>query len=240
MKMGSLLYQGSGSSGNFEATGVSFSYLYDASANSLTILRKTCLECESLNIQLPEKIKANPKLFVQHLEKATQIKALILSSNATIKLCETIVPEKLIAIAKSVSRLALNSYDLDNNRISKFSDILRRGFGLKQLEISYIEHPSSQPYYKAKIISRRDNCVVVREDTIDETLKKLSESIVSDLIMRELSAHSDHNSQKLLNLSTRLSVIAKILNNDFIPSRFLTKFDDSQAHFKKDKSESSF
>lgn len=238
--MGSLRYQEGGSLGSFEANGVSFNYSYDAQANNLTIFRNNCFECESLKIHLPEKIRNNPKLFVHQLEKATQIKALILSSNSTIKLCETIVPEKLTTIAKSVSRLALNSFDLGNNRISKFSDILRRGFGLKQLEISYIEHSSSQPYYKAKIVSKRDNCVVVREDTIEETLKKLSESIVSDLIMRELSAHNDLNSQKLLNLSTRLSVIAKILNNEFIPSRFIANFDDSRGHLSKDTNESSF
>lgn len=238
--MSSLRYQEGGSLGCFEAIGVSFKYSYNATANNLAIIRRDCMGCESLNIQLPEKIRNNPKLFVHQLEKATQIKALILSSNTTIKLCETIVPEKLTTIAKSVSRLALNSYDLGNNRISKFSDVLRRGFGLKQLEISYIQHSSSTPYYKAKIVSKRDNCVVVREDTIEGTLKKLSESIVSDLIMRELSAHNDQSSQKLLNLSTRLSVIAKILNNDFVPCKFIAKIDDSHINSEKDEGKKSF
>lgn len=227
--MRSLRYQGGGSLGSFEANGVSFRYAYDAETNQLTIIRRDC-NCDTFRIQLPEKIKTNPRLFVHQLEKATQIKALMLSNNQTVKLCETIVPEKLTTIAKSVSRLALNSFDIGNNRISKFSDILRRGFGLKTLEISYIDHESSgQPYYKAKIISQRNNCIVVREDTIAEALKKLSEHIATDLIMRELSVHSDQSSQKLLKLSTRLSVIAKVLNNNFIPHKFIQNIDDSQS-----------
>ncbi|MFP4312738.1 MAG: hypothetical protein ACLFR0_00305 [Alphaproteobacteria bacterium] len=228
--MGSLRYQEGGSLGSFAVSGESFRYEYDADKNRLAITRKDCA-CDRFHIQLPEKIKANPRLFVHQLEKATQIKALILSNNQTIRLCETIVPDKLITIAKSVSRLALNSYDIGNNRISRFTDILRRGFGLKILEISYIDHNSSgQPYYKAKIVSQKDNCIVVREDTISDTLKKLSEYIASDLIIRELTAHSDHSSQKLLKLSTRLSVIAKILNDSFVPAKFMINQPDSLGH----------
>lgn len=225
--MSSMLYQTLGSCGSFKANGAGFYYTYHAENNGLAIFRNIS-GCKTLNITLPQKIKDNPQLFVSHLEKATQIRALMLSNNATIKLCETIVPEKLAAIAKSVSRLALNSYDLSNNNVDRFANILRRGFGLKELDISYIDHAASgEPYYKAKIITKKDNCLVVRDNSLPVTLKKLSDGIVSDMIMREFTSHTDQNSQNLLRLSTRISVISKILNESFIPERFLMNQTDS-------------
>ena len=227
--MPSMLYQDESPCGSFKACGAAFDYLYNAQDHGLAIFRNVT-GCKTLNITLPQKIKENPQLFVHQLEKATQIKALMLSNYQTNKLCETIVPEKLAAIAKSVSRVALNSFDLGNNRVSRFSDVLRRGFKLKELEIDYIDHSSTgSPYYKAKIVSYRDNCIVVREDTLSDTLRRLSDSIVSDLILREFSSHTDQNSQNLLRLSTRLSIIAKILNDQFIPSHFVSNLSDSTS-----------
>lgn len=227
--MSSMLYQTLSSGGSFKANGAGFYYSYDADENGLSVFRNIS-GCKTLNITLPKKIKNDPLLFVHQLEKATQIKALTLSNYTTIKLCETIVPEKLAAIAKSVSRLALNSFDLSNNDVGRFSNVLRRGFGLKEMDISYIDHSASgDPYYKAKIVTKKDNCIVVRDSSLPVTLKKLSDGIVSDMIMREFTSHTDQNSQKLLRLSTRISIISKILNESFIPERFLTNRIDSSS-----------
>jgi len=227
--MSSMLYQTLGSCGSFKANGAGFYYTYNAEDNGLAIFRNIS-GCKTLNIILPRKIRDDPQLFVHQLEKATQIKALTLSNNTTIKLCETIVPEKLAAIAKSISRLALYSFDLSNNNAQRFSSVLQRGFGLKELDISYIDHAASgDPYYKAKIVTKKDNCLVVRDSSLPVTLKKLSDGIMSDMIMREFTSHTDQNSQNLLRLSTRISIISKILNKSFIPERFLANRVDSTS-----------
>jgi len=216
--------------GQIEAWGAAFNYRYNPEKNTLCVFR-TESGCKTLNITLPAKIAANPLLFITQLEKATQIKALMLSNNTTLRLCQTIVPEKLSAIAKSVSKLALNSFDLSSGRIEKFSKLVRRSYGLKEFEISYIDNQASGSYYKAKIVSCRDNFVIVREDNMPDTLKKLSEGILSDLIALEFSSRNNSCSEQLLRLSTRLSVMSKIVSDVFIPEKYLTISTDS-AQFR--------
>ncbi len=226
--IGPFQYQKVDSCGDLTAQGAAFNYSYNALKNTLLVYRNEN-GCKTLSITLPLKIAGNPLLFIQHLEKATQIKALMLSSNETIKLCQTIVPEKLTAIAKSVSKLALNSYDLGTERITNFTKLIRRSYGLKEFEISYIDHESSgaKPYYKAKIVSCRDNCVVVREDTMHQILKKLSEKILSDLIALEFSSRNNNCSEQLLRLSARINVMSKIIDDRFDPANFVLILPDS-------------
>lgn len=208
-----------------EASGAAFNYRYNAADNTLCLFRNEN-GCKTLKIVLPTKIAANPQLFIHHLEKATQIKALLLSNNATVRLCQTIVPDKLSAIAKSVSKLALNSFDISCNRIDKFTKMVRRSYGLKEFEIVHISHQDSGSYYKAKIVSCRNHCVIVREDTIHQLLKSLSEGILSDLVTLEFSSNNKC-SEQLLRLSTRLSVMAKITNEKFLPENFIRIARDS-------------
>lgn len=228
-----IRYQETDSSGSLDAYGAAFNYNYVAQTNALNIYRNEN-GCKTLNITLPAKIAENPLLFITHLEKATQIKALMLSNHATIRLCQTIVPDKLSAIAKSVSKLALNSYDLSMGNTDKFSKLIRRSYNLKHFDITKIEHESSpHPYYRAKIVSCRDNCVVVREDNLPDTLKNLSEKILSDLIALEFSSRTNICSEQLLRLSTRLNVMSKIVNENFSPEKFLLilpDFRQNQSH----------
>lgn len=212
--------------GQVEAWGAAFNYRYNPEENMLCVFRNES-GCKTLNITLPTKIRTNPQLFIKQLEKATQIKALMLSNNMTLRLCQTIVPDKLSAIAKSVSKLALNSYDLSTDRINHFSKLVRRSYGLKEFEIAEIDNQASGSYYKAKIVSCRDNFVIVREDTMPDTLKKLSEGILSDLIALEFSSRNNICSEQLLRLSTRLSVMSKIVNDAFIPEKYLSISTDS-------------
>lgn len=221
-----LRHQTVSSCGQIEAWGAAFNYRYAADKNTLCVFRNES-GCKTLNITLPAKIKNNPQLFIKQLEKATQIKALMLSNHTTLKLCQTIVPDKLSAIAKSVSKLALNSFDLSTDRINNFSKLIRRSYGLKEFEIAEIDNQASGSYFKAKIISCRGNFVIVREDTMPETLKKLSEGILSDLIALEFSSRNNVCSEQLLRLSTRLSVMSKIVNDAFIPEKYLAISADS-------------
>lgn len=224
----SFRYQIVGSHGDLEAWGAAFNYRYNAVGNALAVYRNES-GCTTLNITLPAKIADNPLLFIQQLEKATQIRALMLSSNATLRLCQTIVPEKLTAIARGVSKLALNCYDLRTDRIEKFTKLVRRSYGLKEFEISHIgyEQSGTKPYYKAKIVSCRDHCVVVREDNIHSLLKRLSDGIISDLITLEFSSRNNHCSEQLLRLATRLSVMSKIIDDRFDPANFVMIQSDS-------------
>jgi hypothetical protein len=222
-------YQQIDSCGSLEAYGAAFNYSYVAHNNSLSIYRNEN-GCKTLKITLPAKIAANPLLFINHLEKATQIKALMLSNNHTVRLCQTIVPDKLGAIAKSVSKLALNSFDLSTGNTNKFSRLIRRSYNLKEFDINLIEHDAAIPaYYKAKIVSCKDNCVVVREDTLPDLLKNLSERILMDLIALEFSSRTNSCSEQLLRLSTRLNIMSKIVNDTFFPEKFLMILPDSAA-----------
>lgn len=223
-------YQQTDSCGSLEAYGAAFNYSYIAQSNALNIYRNEN-GCKTLKITLPSKIAEDPLLFINQLEKATQIKALMLSNNHTIRLCQTIVPDKLAAIAKSVSKLALNSFDLSIGNTEKFSKLIRRSYNLKEFEIQRIEHDSSiQPYYKAKIVSCKDHCVILREDNLHQALKELSERILSDLIALEFSSKTNVCSEQLLRLSTRLNVMSKIVNEKFFPEKFLVILPDSRAN----------
>ncbi|MAE52143.1 MAG: hypothetical protein CMH27_10070 [Micavibrio sp.] len=231
--MDPLRYQEASRCGSIEAWGAAFNYRYDSDGNTLRVFRNEN-GCKTLNITLPAKITADPLLFIRQLEKATQIKALMLSNNTTIKLCQTIVPDKLSAIAKSVSKLALNSFDLSTNRIEKFSKLVRRSYGLNEFEIAYIDHLTSGSYYKAKIVSSRDNCVIVRQDDLATTLQDLSEGIIRDLIALEFSSRHNGTSEQLLRLSTRLSVMSKIVNEKFLPEKYLMSPPDSASFSTSD------
>ncbi|MFN3700374.1 MAG: hypothetical protein ACK4VI_02495 [Alphaproteobacteria bacterium] len=223
-------YQIADTHGSVEACGVSFSYKYNAEKNALQLFRNES-GCKTLNITLPEKIRDNPLLFIHQLEKATKIKALTLSNNETLKLCQTIVPDKLSAIAKSISKLALNSYDLSMGQTEKFSRLIRRSYNLKEFEISRVNYDSGAPdYYRAKIVSCRDHCVIVREDRLDTVVKNLGEKILSDLITHEYSSRGNDCSQQLLRLAVRLNVMAKILNDNFYPEKFIILNDSNRQN----------
>ena len=208
-------------SGDICAYGSAFRYQYDAVDNTLAIYRNIS-GCKTLRTKLPAKITTDPLLFIEHLEKATQIKALLLSANKTVKLCETIVPEKLSAIAKSVSKLALNSYDLKTDNLEKYSRLIKRSYGLAHFEIVRISYDKiSDSYFKAKIISCKNNQVIVRDENLHRLLRKLSEKIISDLIPLEYSSRSNACTDQLLRLSTRLSVMGKIVDSHFFPEKYL-------------------
>jgi hypothetical protein len=205
--------------GSFEAWGVGFHYKYDAPSNSLSVFKPENA-WGMLDISLPRKIEENPMLFVQHLEKVSQIKSLILSNNETVRLCETIVPDKLSAIAKSVSRLALSSFDARPEKLARFAKAMQRQYLLQSVEMNYINaRDVKNAFFTASITTKKGNRTDASAASISLLLRELSEKIVRDLMTREFGSAHQGSADRLLVLSSRLSIISRILDENYTPEK---------------------
>ncbi len=219
--------------GSFEAWGVGFHYKYNAPANSLSVFKPENA-WGMLDISLPRKIEENPVLFVQHLEKVSQIKSLILSNNETIRLCETIVPDKLSAIAKSVSRLALTSFDARPEKLARFARAMQRQYQLGSVDIQHKE--ASDPkntFFRTMITTKAGHKTEASAPSLHGLLRDMSEKIVRDLMTHEFGASFQGSADRLLVLSSRLSIIARILDESYQPESFIKLPQSSSRKLQK-------
>lgn len=207
--------------GSFEASGVGFNYRYDAYAKLLRVLKDGRLPKEVIvQVDLRGALSDTPVTYLHYLEKITQIKALAFSNYATVNLKEVLDADKWQGILGSSTRLASYAVELNAGRYEEFTNSFKGLYEFSQFQLEKIEIKApGRDYYRAQISTRLHNEILIRASSLHGALYHLAEKIVSDLIALEFSTRREAEAYKLLQASSALGMIGRILDQDFVPER---------------------
>lgn len=221
--------------GSFDAWGACFFYTYDAPNLELNIHLQEA-EPPLITYAIGRRLHKKILTLVSYLDKAAQIKALMLSNGETIRIGETMEPRRLKGLTSALFDTALYALDLEAGKSRRFTTYMSQAYDLKHFSIKHFTCPTSETaYYRASLRTHSDNELVGRSLTLHGILMTVSEKIVGDLIALEFNAR-DNSAQNLLSLSSKLSSIGRILNEGFYPSQkikqpqTLEMQDSSAAH----------
>lgn len=203
--------------GSFIAWGACFFYDYSAPDYELKIHVKEG-EKPLVTLAVGKRLHKKIRQLVHYFDKAGQIKALMLSNSETINIAHTMEPRRLRGISNTLFDHALFALDLDAGKPKRFTATQAQIFDLKLFTMRHFTCPrSSTAYYRACLRTHSDNELVGRSLNLHGILMTVSEKIISELIALEFNARNT-SAQNLLSLSSRLSSISRILNEEFYPS----------------------
>lgn len=185
-----------------------------------------------MQVDLHGALSNSPVIYLHFLEKITQIKALAFSNYESVNLREVLDADKWQGILGSSTRLARYAVELHAGQYEQFSSSFREVYEFSefQLEKFHMKAPS-RDYYRAQVKTQLHNEVLVRATSLHGTLYHLAEKIVSDLIALEFSTRREAEAYKLLQASSALGMIGRILDEDFVPERKI-----GHIHTKVDRS----
>ncbi len=205
------------SHGSFEAWGIGFHYEYDSDLKGLNIIHARSTRPLSY-MSFDKKLSKSPLEFVKLLEKTTQVKALIFSNNKTVDLSETLDDARMSALLPGSALLAQQSFCFKNEALHKSEKKFCKDYSLKNFKIKRISADDScKSFYSGTLETQRCNSIYVRVTHLHDILNYFSEKIVSDLIARETGYNLQSSAHTLLKMSYRLSVLARIIDESFIP-----------------------
>ena len=203
--------------GSFIACGVGILYKYTAQTHTLEIFRQQ-KRTYLFNLPLESISRERVSFLIEKLDKAAQIKALMISNHKTNNLTLTISADKLPAILQSAYRLAFYALDAKTGEWQKLAYTICNDFALKQFKIKRFICPSAgTAYVRAAIKTYRDNEVTVREKNLPVMLKRLSEKVMQDLIMVEFAYRHDSHAHQLVSLSSKLATLGRVLDPAYEP-----------------------
>ncbi|MCK6418921.1 MAG: hypothetical protein L6Q57_08330 [Alphaproteobacteria bacterium] len=207
------------SRGCFKAHGKGFVYAVDPAARFVSIaLRRD--QSPLLTLSIDRRIASRAGDFLKFLERCTQIKALVFSNNHTIDLSETFDNDKLKILLQATANLALYTFDLYHGKYRSFERRFCRQFGILSFSIRKITGKDMEDdFYVARLETLRKSGVDCRQTTLYSALISLSEKILHDLIVRELSMPTQGAAYSLLKISAEVATIAQALNPEFIPAQ---------------------
>ena len=212
-----LKYRETGSRGSFEAWGMGFSYQYNPEELVLDV-RDSRKSKPLLYIDFDQPLSKNPFLYIETLEKTTQIKALMFSNNITNDLSEIFDDSRLVAILEEAARLGRYSFDLKQNKFYRFGHFFCEDLRLKRIQIKHISGiDPKDSFYVAKLKTEHDNVVSSRACTLHGVMKDLSDKTLRDLITAEFGHQFDGSAHNLLTVSSKLATISHILDERFVP-----------------------
>lgn len=212
-----LRYQSISDTGDFIAHGLGLRYEYDRHKHALKI---STLRSDTglFSLLCPARMSENPLLLVHNLEKAGCIKALMLSDNETANLAQTMNECRLKPILQSVFELAIESFDLAHGDFDSFTTRKTMAYGLEDFQIKHMQCTrSGTSYYRLFVKIGDTQDVVIRDTEFDTLLTKSAKTIVRDLIPHTFSSSNRETGDKLLMLSSRLSLLGRILNENYSP-----------------------
>ncbi len=162
--------------------------------------------------------------YIECLEKAMQIHALLLSSDATNRIVDVISIEKLPSLLHHTVGVARDSYALHLNQFEEFSEVLRREYNLKCAYIKYI-HGSSfmveneyEGHFKARIKTHNNDRATVRSCVLHHLLQNMADSIMMDIVSKAYANNQRDEAHLLMKLSSRLGTMGRILDAGYIPA----------------------
>lgn len=206
------------SCGSFTAWGTGFNYEYDSNVKKLEIFHART-GSTLIYIDFDKQLSQDPAAFVAMLDKSCQIRALTLSNNTSIDLSETFEDQKLTPVLADTARLARYGFDLMHDNFDRFERYFCQDNTIQNMKIRRVrKYEAGSAFYSAQIETRQSNKVTVESPTLHGAMSKLSQKIVQDLIARELTSNFDVFAHTLLKTSSKVSILALILNEKFLPS----------------------
>ncbi|GJL84551.1 MAG: hypothetical protein DHS20C02_03260 [Micavibrio sp.] len=226
-----LLHQETDPQGSFTAWGTGFYYQYDACTNKLSVIQ-TEGDAHLMNVAL-DGFSSDALAYAAHLEKTTQIKALMFSDCTTIDLTKTFDTQKITAIVRSAAIFAGYALDLERHHFRRFSRGFRQSCSLGEVYINslYQEDPNTE-FFKGFVKTKQGNAVCADGSSLTNILADLSDKIVQDLIAMEFGENHRRTAHKLLGASFKLSTTSRILDKNFIPCHKLAIIRDSAEDIK--------
>lgn len=201
------------------AWGTGLQYNYEDDIQSLNISRLG-KERPFATFHFDHHMSRDPLTYITALEKACQIKALMLSNNTTVNLAETLNCVQLNAIINSAASLSRYAYDLKTLRLRQFCDAFSDEFDLKTVKIKkFKSRKQGNEFFIARVQTKHDNTICVRACTLAGITAAMSDKTIRDLITMEFGHSFEGSAHNLLSVSTRLSSLSYILDDTFIPMR---------------------
>lgn len=209
--------------GSLDVKGIGLRYIYSAPDNFLHI----CIDHKSckpiFSIYCDRHLSKEILEFIFSIEKISKIKAIILSNHTSVDLTDTMMPQRLDGILDSICYIAQLNLYLEQKRYKKFSKELSYKYNLKDFNIKqFCCQQSGTSYYRALIQSGGGQEAVIRDVEISGLIRKLSESVIRDLIAREFGQNNDL-ANSLLMLSSDMSIMARLMDKHFIPENNLNR-----------------
>lgn len=214
------------SHGSFTVWGTGFLYLYEAD-NKLLNIALPDEDKAIVKIKLDDALVDNPLAYIDTLDKANQIKALLYSNNSTVNLADTLDDSRVASLIKTTARISRCAYDLHTLNFERFGSVFCKEFDLKGLKIKKFNSRSeNQRFYLGRIQTRTEHTVCVRSCSLSGLMTQLSDKTMNDLIALEIGMRNDASAHKLLSASSKLLTISHILNKNFIPQHKLTRYEE--------------
>ena len=191
--------------GSFKAWGIGFSYNYNKDQHSLTVLHK---ETERLltKIKLDRRLSQAPLPYVEMLEKASQISALMVSNNRTVDLSKTIELQHMRPLLKNVARLSRYAFDLEYQYLSRFCRVFCKEFDIESLKIKqFSSNEIEDTFFIARMQTKNGNGISVRACTMTGIMAAMSDRTLRDLITMEFGHRYENSAQNLLNASSKFA-----------------------------------
>ena len=207
--------------GSFIACGVGIYYKYTARAKTLEIfrqLRRTYL----FNLSLEHIERDDVPGLIRKLDKAAQVKALMISNHKTNNITDVIGADKMPALLQSAFKLAFYAHDAKAGNWPAFSLAITNDFALQQFKLKRFICPSAgSAYIRGAIKTFRDNEITVRAKNLEGVFKELSEKVMQDLILAEFAYRQDYQAHQLVSLSSRLAILSRIIDPAYYPKKQL-------------------
>ncbi|MCK5284786.1 MAG: hypothetical protein KAJ86_04285 [Alphaproteobacteria bacterium] len=218
-----LKYKEFCSQGSFIAWGIGFNYKYNPDDHILEVsdARKNS---PLLHIYLDRHVSRYPVSYIENLEKATQINALMLSNNKTIDLSEILNGSRIIAILENSVRLSRYSFNLEHKKFKHFSYGFCNDFNINLIKIKEIKTRDSKNFYIAKLRTQNSNEIKATSFSIHGIMKNLSKTAINELMDIEYAHYHSQSAYNLLSASSNMESISHILNNGFSPYKKITEY----------------
>ena len=219
-----MKYEETCTQGSFRMWGTGFLFEYEADDRLLNI-SPTHSESVLARIKFDELLAEDPRGYIHSFDKTNQIKALMYSNNTSLDLSSIMDTHHLSNLIKITARVSRLAYDLDTKNFDRFSKLFCEDFDLKNLCIKTFKTKNdTNQFYIARIQTHHDNTVSVRACTLSGLAAALSDKTLKDLMTMEFGYNYSQSAQHLLNVSSKLATIARVLDKNFIPQHKLASY----------------
>ena len=219
-----MKYVNTCSQGSFIAWGTGFRFEYEAPSRLLSITpldRKRAIA----RLRFDKDLAEDPLAYVESLDKTNQIQALMYSNNATLNLAETLDRDRISGLIKSTARISRFAFDLHTKNFERFAWFFCKDFDLESFKIKkFVSKRKETAFYIGKLQTRYHNSVRVRACTLPRLVAALSDKTLTDLITMEFGHSYNNSAHTLLNASSKLSTISRILDENFIPENKVERY----------------
>jgi hypothetical protein len=217
-----LKHRESDSRGAFVAWGTGFHYSYDPDTFVLSVLDARNSR-PLLRIDFDHALSEAVTSYVEILEKTTQIDALTFSNSTTSNLPDIFDDRRLVPILEGSAKTAFYALDLANGNYARFGQRFCSEFSLKEMTLrTAIQLEIEKPYYFAKLETVHNNAVSAYAPYLHIVMLELARKTVQNLIAAEYGYHMQNSAHNLLMVSSKLSILARILDERYVPALGLT------------------